>query len=562
MEGAPHQKVDLPNFLLSIYHIYNTMEIDPSDFISESSGNASDWSFDTPWFHLTRHQVGGRLLLRKSLKSEFLGDARLRETLKKEYAIGSILGMETEYVVSYYQLVDTLDECYLTMDFVEGLTLAEQVMTDPEFLSRRRNFEYTFLQFLEAVRTIHHHQVVHLDLKPSNIMLTHVNHDVRIIDLGFCYADAFPDSMGMTNAFAAPEQLDGSGDVDARTDIYCVGKIIEWMIAQLGDRCQWRKDRVVKKIISRCLAEQKKDRWQKVDEIIDFMVQSRSSKKRTSALISAILLLSVFAIPYFIFSIPVRSSDKHVLYGNFSLLNRTCEAVGKITDDYEDQYWEGNLYIYPEIRHWGMDFKVTSIADNAFLEDTTFSTVSLPSTLKRIGSQAFQRCIHLEAIHIPEGVEMIGASAFWRDSCLAKVQLPSTLKVIPSACFHLCAFSSVIVPEGVEEIDLDAFAVCSNLHEVSLPSTLKRIGRGVFWRCDSLKSISLPASLQSIGEYAFYECTNLKQVENHATDPQPVMSLFKDSISDIHLFVPLESVDRYKQSPGWNQLMIEPLSIQ
>lgn len=535
------------------------MSIDPSEFITGNSGNDTDWSYETSWFRLTRHQVGGRLLLRKSLKPDYLGDARLRDTLKKEYAIGSILGMETEYVVSYYQLVDTFDECYLTMDFVEGSTLAEQVMVDPDFLCRRHTFEHTFLQFLEALRTIHHNQVVHLDLKPSNIMLTHVNHDVRIIDLGFCYAGAFPDSMGMTNAFAAPEQLDGSGDVDARTDIYSIGMILQWVISQLGEHCQWKNDRYVKKIISRCLAEQKKDRWQDVDELIDFMTQSNSNKKWTSAIICAIFLLSVLAITYFSFSISVKSADKHVLYGNFSLINRTCEAVGKITDDYKDQYWEGNLYIYPEIRHWGMDFKVISIADNAFLEDTTFSTVSLPSSLKRIGSQAFMKCFHLEAIHIPEGVETIGASAFWRDSCLAKVQIPSTLKVIPSSCFHLCAFSSVIVPEGVEEIDVDAFAVCSNLQEVRLPSTLKRIGRGVFWRCDSLKSISLPASLQSIGEYAFYECTNLKQVENHATDPQPVMSLFKDSIVDIHLFVPLGSVDRYKQSPGWNQLMIEPL---
>lgn len=538
------------------------MSIDPSEFITGNSGNDTDWSYETSWFRLTRHQVGGRLLLRKSLKPDYLGDARLRDTLKKEYAIGSILGMETEYVVSYYQLVDTFDECYLTMDFVEGSTLAEQVMVDPDFLCRRRTFEHTFLQFLEALRTIHHNQVVHLDLKPSNIMLTHVNHDVRIIDLGFCYAGAFPDSMGMTNAFAAPEQLDGSGDVDARTDIYSIGKILQWVISQLGEHCQWKNDRSVKKIITRCLAEQKKDRWQNVDELIDFMTQSKSNKKWTSSIILSILILCVVSITYSLFSLPTTSSDKHVLFGNFSLFSGTCEVLGKTADDQWDPYWEGNIYVYPEISHWGMDFKVTSIADEAFLEDTTIMTVSLPSSLKKIGSRAFMKCINLIAINIPEGVETIGPSAFWRDSSLCKVQLPSTLKKIPGSCFHLCSFSSLTIPEGIEEIDVDAFAVCPNLKEVSLPSTLRRLGRGVFWRCDSLESISLPAHLKSIGEYAFLECTNLKQVENHAIDPQPAMSLFSDSAANIHLLVPSTSIDRYKQSEEWKKLIIEPLSDQ
>lgn len=537
------------------------MNIDPSEFITGNSGNEDDWTYETPWFRLTRHQVGGRLLLRKSLKPEFLADEHLRETLKKEYTIGSILGMESEYIVSYYQLVDTFDECYLTMDFVEGSTLAELVMTDPDFLGNRLIFEYTFLRFLEALRTIHQHQVVHLDLKPTNIMLTRVTHDVRIIDLGFCYADAFPDSMGMTNAFAAPEQLDGSGDIDARTDIYGVGKLLQWVISQLGDHCQWKHDRSVKKIISRCLAPQKNDRWKSVDEIIDYIHQARSNKKWFYGIIASIVLLCAVSIAYSIFSLPISSTEKHVLYGNFSILRGTCEVVGKTADDWWDPNWEGNLYVYPEIVHWGMDFKVTAIADDAFLEDTTFITVSLPYSLKKIGSQAFKKCTNLIAINIPEGVETIGPSAFWLDSCLNKVQLPSTLKAIPSACFHLCAFSSVIVPEGIEEIDLDAFAVCRNLREVSLPSSLKRIGRGVFWRCEALESISLPSHLKSIGEYTFLDCTNLKQVENHAIDPQPAMSLFNDSAKSVRLLVPQASLERYRQSAEWNKLIIEPLPL-
>ena len=40
------------------------------------------------------------------------------------------------------------------------------------------------------------------------------------------YTDTFADTPGRTNAYAAPEQLSG-GNVDERTDIYAIGKILE-----------------------------------------------------------------------------------------------------------------------------------------------------------------------------------------------------------------------------------------------------------------------------------------------------------------------------------------------
>ena len=50
-------------------------------------------------------------------------------------------------------------------------------------------------------------------------LLTHIDDDVKLIDLGFCRTDAFVDTQGYTSGLAAPEQLSG-GAVDVRTDIY------------------------------------------------------------------------------------------------------------------------------------------------------------------------------------------------------------------------------------------------------------------------------------------------------------------------------------------------------
>lgn len=539
------------------------MGIDSSDFIAQGSGPEAQWSQETAWFLLTRQQVGGRLLLRKSLKPQFLSDSRLRETLRKEYEIGTIVGMDTDYVVNYYQMVDTPDECYLTMDFVEGVTLAELLLTDPDVLGNRNKMQRAFIQLLEGLRSFHRNQVVHLDIKPSNIMLTHVSHDIRIIDLGFCYADAYHSSMGMTEAFCAPEQMDGSGDVDARTDIYAIGKLLQWAEGELGDRCQWRKSRVYKKLVNRCLCKNKNDRWQNVDEIIDFMMKSQKKSKIIRFVsMSIFCIVFLLSLIYYLYQMPITGNDNHVLYGNFSIFDGTCAVVGKITDDENDYRWQGNLYVFSEVKHWGRTYQVTGIADNAYLNDTTFATISLPYSLTYIGASAFRECTNLIAINIPDGVEHIGSAAFWGDESLSKVHLPASIHTVSEACFHKCKFTRIIVPEGVTKIELDAFAVCPYLREISLPQSLKSLGRGVFWRCDSLQEIILPASLTTIGEYTFLDCTSLKKVENHAIDPQPAMSLFNDSVKNVRLLVPPTSIGKYEQAQEWNKLTIEPLPIQ
>ena len=58
------------------------------------------------------------------------------------------------------------------------------------------------------------------------------------------------------------------------------------------------------------------------------------------------------------------------------------------------------------------DLPVTKIADEAFKEDTTITSVSLPSSLIEIGDEAFRDCSNIAAINIPKSVRTIGVSSF------------------------------------------------------------------------------------------------------------------------------------------------------
>src|SRR6185503_11060672 len=64
----------------------------------------------------------------------------------------------------------------------------------------------------------------HRDLKPSNIMLD-AQLSPRILDFGLSAADPTRGHLQGTLPYVAPEQLDPSQPIDARTDVYALGVI-------------------------------------------------------------------------------------------------------------------------------------------------------------------------------------------------------------------------------------------------------------------------------------------------------------------------------------------------
>lgn len=198
-----------------------------------------------------RVKVYGKLHFLKRLKAEYAGDIRYQEALRKEF--------ETGYRLEHPNLVRylSLDKDSILMEYVEGETLSQRLTKNPDYFKQPRHTDKLVRQLLGVLDYLHSHQVLHLDLKPDNILLTHINDDVKLIDLGFCYTDTFADTQGHTNAFAAPEQKEG-GAVDVRSDIYAFGRILEL----LPDHSLYNK------VVARSTAENPSARYQSIDEIL------------------------------------------------------------------------------------------------------------------------------------------------------------------------------------------------------------------------------------------------------------------------------------------------------
>ena len=223
-----------------------------------------------------RVKLYGKLHFLKRLKPEYAGDIRYQEALRKEF--------ETGYRLEHPNLVRylSLDKDGILMEYVDGETLSQRLSQNPDYFKQRKNTDKLVRQLLSVLQYLHSHQVLHLDLKPDNILLTHINDDVKLIDLGFCYTDTFADTQGHTNAFAAPEQLAGE-KVDVCSDIYAFGKILEL----LPDHS------IYNKVITRCTAEYPEDRYQSVEEILHAINHQRRYFLWVAIIVFCAALLSV-----------------------------------------------------------------------------------------------------------------------------------------------------------------------------------------------------------------------------------------------------------------------------
>ncbi|MBL8323769.1 MAG: protein kinase [Rubrivivax sp.] len=162
--------------------------------------------------------------------------------------IDILAALEHSNIARMYDAGTTSDGLpYLAMEYVQGETL--EVWCDQRRLTVTERLAI-FLQVLEAVSYAHARGVVHLDLKPSNILVSQSGH-VRLLDFGISHLidleheRATEDGAGsvhlaklgasarvpapLTPRYASPEQMAGEA-AGPRADIYSLGVVLHELL--------------------------------------------------------------------------------------------------------------------------------------------------------------------------------------------------------------------------------------------------------------------------------------------------------------------------------------------
>ena len=185
-----------------------------------------------------RAQMGGKWVVLKAAKPNEGEQTRNRLLLEREFEI--MHRLDSIYVVQTIAMVDDpqLGRSIL-MEYVHGRPLDKFVAGNPTSTERRRVAD----ELMEALIFLHDRQIVHGDLKPSNILITDSGNHVRLIDFGFSDNEAFiAKNIGTSPSISSPEQLP-TNVLKPERDIYALGKMLALLFPHS-----------LKPVIRRCLA--------------------------------------------------------------------------------------------------------------------------------------------------------------------------------------------------------------------------------------------------------------------------------------------------------------------
>ena len=201
--------------------------------------------------------------------------------------------------------------------------------------------------------------------------------------------------------------------------------------------------------------------------------------------------------------------------------------------------------------------------------ETVLRRVILPDNLRKIGPRAFRMAQKLESVNLPDSLEEIGREAFamverhetpW-PIALRTIgpKLPSKLRKLGSNAFGTCEhIEEIEIPEGMTELGDSAFWACRGIKTLILPSTMDSIGAHCFARLVNLRQIICKAQKPPTcharilaHQYFFYYPIwgwgdrNINSIYNEIA--------YDRTCRDVMVYIPRESLSHYHAgSSQWN----------
>ena len=156
---------------------------------------------------------------------------------------------------------------------------------------------------------------------------------------------------------------------------------------------------------------------------------------------------------------------------------------------------------------------VVGVFSEAFMGNTTITSIVIPNSVILIYNSAFMECTALEKVELGNGLKGIWECAFGNCTNLKELTLPDGLEYIYSHAFNGCSsLKEIVIPNSVTRIEPWAFANCTSLQSISFSDNITVIAESMCYGCTSLTSIDFGSGVTHVRPDSFYGCISLERL--------------------------------------------------
>ena len=232
-------------------------------------------------------EVLGRTVAIKTMLPQYANDPSFAARFKQEAQAAAAL--QSPYIVSVYDWGKDGDTYYIIMEYLRGTDLKSGIRKHGALDCRK--VAQIGSQISQALSVAHHHDIIHRDIKPQNIMVQ-PDGNIKVMDFGIARAKnshlTTDNSVLGTAHYVSPEQTQGQ-ELGPTTDIYSLGIVmyeaatgqvpfdgddaISVALKQVNEppmppsQINPRVDPALEAIILKCMQKRPEDRFQTSEEL-------------------------------------------------------------------------------------------------------------------------------------------------------------------------------------------------------------------------------------------------------------------------------------------------------
>ena len=189
---------------------------------------------------------------------------------------------------------------------------------------------------------------------------------------------------------------------------------------------------------------------------------------------------------------------------------------------------------------------ILGISANAFNGYTNLEYITIPNSVINIGYDAFYDTAWYNKQN--DGIVYAG-KVLYKYKGEIPIDTPieikkETIYITPKAFEGCISLNSITIPDSVTSIGDAAFYGCSGLTSVTIGNSVTSIGNSAFSGCSGLTSVTIPNNVTSIGNFAFENCINIEKV------------IIGKNVTNIGLYV-FENCKKLKTVINLSSLIIE-----